>query len=199
MAFDWTMVEGYREEMTAEEKVELLTKFELPKPATETDTKLKAAFDRTSSELASAKKKLKEFEARMSDEEKRELERQAAEEERAKKEREMQEELDTLRKNDAVRTNKVMLLGMGYDEAVADEMASALYAGDNKAIFEAMKKHSATQEQAIKEKLLRGTPTPPGGGSDQSKSDAVRIAERSGSETSAANKAANDIVSKYYT
>lgn len=197
MAFDWTVVDGYREDMTAEEKVQLLAGFELPKPAPDADSKLKSAFDKTSSELASAKKKIKEFEARMSEEEKRELERQAAEEERVQREREMQEELDRLHKNEAVSNNKITLLSMGYNDSIADELANALYSGDNKAIFEAMKKHGAAREQALKEEILRGTPTPPGGKSDDAKSDAVRLAESLGSEASAANKAADDIVNMY--
>lgn len=193
MAFDWSQVDGYREDMTADEKVELLAKFEPAKPADDS-AKWKAQFDKTASELAAMKKQLKD---RMSDEEKRELERQAAEEERAKKEREMQEEIDALRKNDAIRNNKTTLMGMGYDETIANEMANALYSGDNKAIFEAMKKHDAAREQALKEEILRGTPTPPGGKSDDAKSDAVRLAESLGSEASAANKAADDIVNMY--
>jgi hypothetical protein len=185
MAFDWTQVEGYREDMTAEEKVELLAGFE-QKPADE--GKWKAQFDKTASELAAVKKQLK---AKMTEDEQREAERAA-------NEAAMKEELETFRKNDAIRSSKVSLMGMGYDETMADEMASALYSGDNKAIFEAMKKHNEALQKAMKEQILRDTPAPSGGKSDEKKSEAVLMAEKIGNDTATANKAADDIIAKHY-
>lgn len=185
MAFDWTKVDGYREDMTAEEKIELLGGYE---PPADESAKWKSQFDKTSSELASVKKQLK---AKMTEDEQREAERAASD-------AAMREELETLRKNEAIRSNKVSLMGMGYDEAMADEMASALYNGDNKAIFEAMKKHGEALQKSLKEEILRNTPTPPGGTKDDDKTEAVRMAERLGKGMIDANKSANDIIAKHY-
>lgn len=185
MAFDWTRVEGYREDMTAEEKVELLTGFEFP---VDEGAKWKNQFDKASSELASVKKQLK---AKMTEDEQREAERAA-------NDAAMKEELETLRKSDAIRKNKVSLMSMGYDEAMSDEMAQALYEGDNKAIFEAMKKHNEALQKAMKEEILRGTPAPNGGTTEENKSEAVRIAENIANAQSTANKTAEDVISKYY-
>lgn len=186
MAFDWTQVEGYRDDMTAEEKVELLTSFE-QKPSDD-GKKWKEQFDKASSELAATKKQLR---AKMTEDEQREAERAA-------NDAAMKEELEKYRKNDAIRSSKVSLMGMGYDESMADEMADALYNGDNKAIFEAMKKHNEAMQKAMKEEILRGTPTPPGGDQGESKSGAAMLAERIGKERATADKAANDIISNYY-
>lgn len=185
MAFDWTKVDGYREDMTAEEKVELLTGYE---PPADEGAKWKGQFDKASSELASVRKQLK---AKMTEDEQREADRAAAD-------AAMKEELEALRKSDAIRKNKESLLSMGYDNAVSDEMAQALYSGDNKAIFEAMKKHNEAMQKAMKEEILRGTPTPPDGKKDEEKSEAVRLAETVGKSMSGADKMADDIVAKHY-
>ena len=75
MAFDWTSIEGYREDMTADEKLALLDSYEAPKdnpappkdnpnpdpapaPAPSKGMVSKAQFDKVSSELAAVKKHL---------------------------------------------------------------------------------------------------------------------------------------------
>ena len=59
MKIDLTKIEGYREDMTAEEKLALLDKYEAP-GADYTGYIKKDTFDKTASELAEAKRKLKE-------------------------------------------------------------------------------------------------------------------------------------------
>ena len=71
MAIDWTKIEGYREDMTAEERLALLDDMDVAPKGT---TVLKSVFDKTSSDLAAAKKEIKK---RMSDDEQREAERTA--------------------------------------------------------------------------------------------------------------------------
>ncbi len=109
MAFDWSKVEGYREDMSAEEKLALLDSVkpeeeEAPpadnppaeKPAPKTGYVSKARFDQVSSELAAAKKELR---SRMSVDEQKELDRQA-------KANEMETELKELRHEKAVSSYK---------------------------------------------------------------------------------------------
>ena len=76
MAFDWTKVEGYSEDMTAEQKLELLNNLPDPEPANEPEVQIpkgamisKAQFDKVSSELASVKKQLR---SRMTEDEAKE-------------------------------------------------------------------------------------------------------------------------------
>lgn len=165
MAFDWTKLEGYREDMTADEKLALLDNApdpepELtpaPAPAPKADPKpgyvSKAQFDKTASELAALKKQMR---SRMSEDEVK------AEEARIANEA-MQEELKTLRREKTVSAHKATFLGLGYDEAEADKMAVALTDGETDELFAGMKRRSVVAEKAMREKILKDTPVPPAG------------------------------------
>ena len=176
MAFDWTQVEGYREDMTADEKLALLENIaQPPKPITPTTpldnpptadppttpnptTKLngyipKAQFDKVSSELAAAKKQLK---SKMTEDEQREADRVAAEEA-------MKNELDALRHEKTLNGYKASYLSQGYDEQLADEAATAMADGDMDTVFAVMKKQAANMEKNLRAKILKDTPVPPAG------------------------------------
>ncbi len=166
MALDWNSVEGYREDMTAEEKLALLDNWNPPepKPADPTDPPAepkpspakggvvsKGQFDKVSSELAALKKQLR---SRMSEDEQKELDRQA-------KTAEMETELNELRHEKMVASYKASYLAQGYDETLAEQAANAMADGDNDTVFETMKKHQANMEKAMRAKLLKETPVPP--------------------------------------
>lgn len=164
MAFDWSKVDGYREDMSAEEKLALLDSVkpeeeETPpadnplaeKPAAKTGYVSKARFDQVSSELAAAKKELR---SRMSVDEQKELDRQA-------KANEMETELKELRHEKAVSSYKASYLAQGYDEQLAEEAANAMADGDNETVFAVMKKQAALTEKAMRAKILKDTPVPP--------------------------------------
>ncbi len=165
MAFDWSKVDGYREDMTAEEKLALLDAAETEeegdtppaenppagKPASKAGYVSKARFDQVSSELAAAKKELR---SRMSVDEQKELDRQA-------KANEMETELKELRHEKMVSSYKASYLAQGYDEQLAEEAANAMADGDNETVFAVMKRHSANAEKALRAKLLKDTPVPP--------------------------------------
>ena len=169
MAFDWTKVEGYREDMTAEEKLSLLENTDTdpnPQPDPEPDPAptpskapsregmiSKAQFDKVSKELAAAKRQLR---AKMTNDE--------IEEERRRQEQEdMKLELETLRKEKTVSNHKASFLSQGYDEALADEAANAMADGDMETVFAVMRKHSVNAEKALRAKILKETPVPPAG------------------------------------
>ena len=169
MSFDWTKVEGYREDMTAEEKLSLLENMDTdpnPQPDPEPDPAptpskapsregmiSKAQFDKVSKELAAAKRQLR---AKMTNDE--------IEEERRRQEQEdMKLELETLRKEKTVSNHKASFLSQGYDEALADEAANAMADGDMETVFAAMRKHSVNAEKALRAKILKETPVPPAG------------------------------------
>lgn len=186
MAFDWSKLEGYREDMTVEEKLALLDNFE-PNPEPAKGFISKAQFDKVSGELAEMKKKLR---AKMSEDEQKEADRLA-------KEQKMQEELETLRKDKSVSTYKASFLAQGYDEALATEAATAMADGDMESAFATMKKHSENAEKALRAKIMKETPVPPAGTNLDEKSEGVKLAESVGKAAVEANKTASEVLSHY--
>lgn len=179
MAIDWNQIEGYREDMSADEKLELLNNFDIkptgagpasnedpnpnpepaPKPAPAPNPKemkgyvTKAQFDKVSSELASTKKQLR---SKLSDDEQKEADRQAEMEG-------IQTELATLRREKQFNAYKASFLSQGYDEQLAEEAATAMVDGDSDGVFAAMKKFGVNLEKSMRAKILKETPVPPAG------------------------------------
>lgn len=178
MAFDWTTLEGYRDDMSAEEKLQLLEGYNPPEPAKETKPEpapaptepekprpgyiLKRDFDKVSSELAAAKKQLR---SRMTEDEQREQDRLAEMEAK-------DQELAALRKEKALSMHKASFLSQGYDEALAEEAATAMTDGDMDGVFTAMKKFNTAYEKSLRAKILAETPKPPA--SDDPNSEEAR-------------------------
>lgn len=171
--FDWTKVEGYREDMSAEEKLALLDNYEAPKDEPDEQDKpgaepkpgkgfvSKAQFDKVSSELAAAKKQLR---SRMSEDEQREADRQAQAEA-------METELKELRHEKTVSSYKASFLSRGFDEKMADDAANAMADGDMETVFALMGKQSANAEKALRAKILKETPVPPAGDNPDNKDE----------------------------
>lgn len=170
--FDWTKIEGYREDMTSDEKIALLENYDptaqgepnnSPAPVNPEPTpapvpkgnegKVKAQLDKALSEVSALKKQLRN---RMSDDEQKEAERQAEQEA-------IRTELETLRRDKTVSSYKASCLALNYEEALADEVAVAMADGDMDTVFEAMKKHGVTMEKNLRAKILKDTPVPPAG------------------------------------
>ena len=163
MAINWTNVEGYREDMTAEEKLSLLENMPEPEPAqapAPENMVTKKQFDKVSSELAAAKKELR---SRMSDDEK-------VNAERMEREASMREELENLRKEKTLSTYKANYLAQGYDESMAEMAATAMAENDMAAVFAIMGKHQQEVEKNLRAKILKETPVPPAG-NDPNNSD----------------------------
>ncbi|MBQ2768089.1 MAG: hypothetical protein IJF49_08460 [Clostridia bacterium] len=147
--FDWTQVKGYREDMTTEEKMALLSQDDaLPEQA---PTVSKALFDRTSSELADAKKQLR---AKQTDDEVKEAERQKAQ-------AEMEAELATLRREKALAGHKASFLALGYEEKLAARAAEAITDGKTEDVFAAIGENLSALKQTLDRAALDGTPKPP--------------------------------------
>ena len=167
MAIDWTKIEGYKDDMTAEEKLQLLENLpeqEEDKQGEDENRKApplpdpknyisKARYDQVASELAAAKKELK---SRLSEDEQKELERQT-------KANEIETELNELRREKKLASYKASYLAQGYDEQMAENAAVAMVDGDTDTIFAIMKQYSTVMEKEIKSKLLKDTPRPPAG------------------------------------
>ena len=177
MSFDWTKIAGYREDMTADEKLALLdTQEEDNQPPAEPEPEKpsptqpepekqpqpvkpaphmisKVQFDKVASELAKVKKELR---ARMTAEEQKEADRLANDEA-------MRLELESLRREKTLSNYKASYLSQGYDERIADEAATALADGDMDTVFALMKKQAVNSEKALRAKILKEIPVPPAG------------------------------------
>jgi hypothetical protein len=152
MAFDFTKLDGYRPDMSPEEKLALLDKYEPPAPDYTGYIK-KDAFDRTASELAEAKRQLK---AKQTEEERKEAERLEAQQA-------IEKELAELRKDKAVSESKAKFLGLGYDEKLAAETAKALADGNMETVFANQAIHLENVKKAASAAALGGDPKPPPG------------------------------------
>lgn len=171
MAIDWTKIEGFKEDMTAEEKLQLLENQPEPEekeqPSKAPDPKSyisKQLYDKLASEFAAVKKELK---GRMTDDEQKELERQT-------KFNEMETELNGLRREKLLANHKASFLALGMDEKMAEAAAVAKADGDSEAEFGFMKQHYAQMEKNLKAQLLKDTPRPPAGDNPPSEEDKQR-------------------------
>ena len=144
-------VEGY-ESMTPEEKVAALEAYEPDMSGFVS----KATFDKTASDLAAAKKAIRE---KQTDEETKAAERDA-------KFAEIMAEVETLRHEKLVGTYTASYLAMGYDEKLAKATAEAMAKGDTETVLKNQKIHLETREKALRTELLKQTPTPAGGSAD---------------------------------
>lgn len=151
MKIDTSKIEGYKD-MTPEQKLAELEKYEVDEPDY-SGYVTKEVFDKTASELANSKKQLRE--------------KMTAEEVKAKEDAEkmadLQSKYDTLLKESTISKNKSRLLALGYDEALATEVAEAMVEGDTDKVFAAQKKHLDAVEKKVREDVMKDTPRPTGG------------------------------------
>lgn len=164
---DITKLDGYRSDMTAEEKLALVEKFEIPEPDYSGYVK-KDLYDRTASELAAKKKELT---AKMTEDEKKEADRIASESA-------MKEELERLRKETAVSKHRAEFIGLGYDEKLAEEAAKALVDGDMVKFNAAQKSFVENIQKAAKAAAIAGDDAPPAGGNPPPKGDRAKLIEQ---------------------
>ena len=144
-------IENY-ESMTPEEKVAALEAYEPDMSGFVS----KATFDKTASDLAAAKKSLRE---KMTEDEAKAA--KAAEDQAA-----LMAELDALRTEKMVAGYVNSYLTMGYDEKLAKSTAEALAKGDMDTVFKNQKIHADNREKALRTELLQNTPPPAAGKTD---------------------------------
>lgn len=147
-------IENY-ESMTPEEKVAALEAYEPDMSG----FVAKATFDKTASELAAAKKSIRE---KMTEDEAKAA--KAAEEHAA-----LLARVQELEHERAVSTYVAAYVGMGYDEKLAKATAEAMAKGDTETVFKNQKIHLENREKALRTELLKGTPAPAGGKTDTGK------------------------------
>ena len=147
--------DAYKEGMTLEDVVEALKGIDLPIDNSAEIDRLKNALTKSNSEAADYKKQLRE--------------KMSADEKKAKDDADMMSELqskyDDLLRKTTISENKVRLLSLGYDDALANDVAEAMVNGDTDKVFDAQKKHLNSLEKRIREEVLKNTPKPDGGNS----------------------------------
>lgn len=144
-------IENY-ENLSPEEKVKALEAYEPDMSG----YVAKSVFDKTASDLAAAKKSLKE---RMTEDE-------AKATKEAEERAELLARLEQLEREKSVNNYVTSYLGMGYDEKTAKASAEALVNGDMATVFANQKHHNETREKALRAELLKETPPPAGGKKD---------------------------------
>ena len=72
----------------------------------------------------------------------------------------MQEENATLTRDSNVSKHKAKFLGMGYEEALANDAAVAMVDGDMEKLFSYQQKHQEALEKKIRADALKSTPKP---------------------------------------
>lgn len=149
-SIDTTKIDGY-ENMTAEEKVKALEAYTIADPDYSGYVK-KDVFDKTASDLAKAKKDLKD---RMTEEEVKKAEAEA-------ELQKYKEQAETLQREKNIADNKAKFISIGYDDTLATETAEALEKGDYATLF---KNHQTVIENV--KKIAKGeamaSATPPAG------------------------------------
>ena len=152
---DVTQIKGYAE-MSVEDKLKALEGLDLPDPDYSGYVK-KELFDKTASELSEKKKQLRD---KLSEDEQKALQDKEAREE-------LQAKYDKLVRETEIAKNKAKLVGLGYEESLADETALAMVEGDLDKVFTNQKKHLDSVEKRVRADALKNTPKPtPDGGSE---------------------------------
>ena len=136
-----------------EETKNALLEMEFTEAPDMSDFVSKATFDKTASDLAAAKKALRE--------------KQTDEEAKAQKDAEERAALVArvaeLEKEKTINGYVNSFLSLGYDEKTAKATAEALAMGDMDLVFINQKKHTEHREQLLRAELLKETPPPAGG------------------------------------
>lgn len=151
MKIDTSRIEGYAD-MSTDDKLKALEGFEYEDNAAEL-SRQKNAISKANSDAAQWKKKYNDM---------------LSEDERQKQEQAdsiaaMQKELDELRTAKTVSEYKAKFVAQGYAEALADDTAKALAAGDSAKVFANQQKFLDEYAKKVKSDILKSTPVPHGG------------------------------------
>ena len=155
---DITKLEGYRADMTADEKLALVDSYSLPDTSglltKEAHAEaVKAAIDKATKEAADLKRQLKE---KMTEDERKEAERAAAEADKDSRLAEAEKKL-------AVIESKAQFMALGYDEKLAADTAEALAVGDMAKVYTNQKTYIENVRKAERAAALAGNIELPAG------------------------------------
>lgn len=154
---DTSKFEGY-ENLTAEEKLALLEGYEFTDATPDYSGYVKKdLFDKLSHQYAELKR---QSNANKSEQELKEQERREELES-------MKSELEDLKTQKAISENKANFISLGYDEALAGETATAMVSGDMAKVLANQKIFQENYRKQIEEEILKKTPRPKAGASNE--------------------------------
>jgi hypothetical protein len=142
--------DAYKEGITVEEIEAALADVEVPADQSAELERLKNANTKLSSENAEWKRKHREA---LSEEERKA-------QETADRMKQLEEQNAALLRESGVAKHKAKFLGMGYEEALANDAAVAMVDGDMEKLFTYQQKHQDALEKKIRADVLKGTPKP---------------------------------------
>ena len=142
--------DAYKEGITVEEIESALADVEIPADHSAEIERLKTALSKSNSENAEWKKKHREALT--------EEERKA--QEMAERMKQLEEQNAALLRESNVSKHKARFLGMGYEDALANDAAVAMADGDMEKLFSYQQKHQEALEKKIRADALKGTPKP---------------------------------------
>lgn len=149
MKLDITKIPGYKEDMTPEEQLKLISTHEIDLSG----YVKKDVADRYASEAADYKKK---YNATLG-----ETERKSAED--AERLKTMEAEINNLRRERAISKYTTDYIGLGFDKDLADATAKALADGKTDVVFTNLAKHQEAMQAKLKAELMQETPKPGAG------------------------------------
>ncbi len=142
--------DAYKEGMTVEEIESALGDVEIPADLSAENERLKTANSKLSSENAEWKRKHREA---LSEEERKA-------QETAELLQQLKDRNAELERESSVSKHKAKFLGMGYEEALAGDAATALVDGDMDKLFSYQQKHQEALEKKIRADALKSTDDP---------------------------------------
>lgn len=167
--------EAWKEGMTVEEVSAAL---EAKKAGNDAEmTRLKNALNKANSEAAEYKKQIRQNQS--------EEDRKAAEQ-KEEWDRIVKENTD-LKRSMNISTQKAKLIGLGYEEKLAEETATAMIDGDVEKIVSNQGIFLESVKKTQKENLMKSTPRPAAGGSDGDNGGAMNYDEMISKAQSAGN------------
>lgn len=163
--------DSYRDDMTAADIATALADLDYVDRSEATAGMVsKATFDKTASDLAAAKKQLKE---RMTAEEQATAEREAAD-------KAIQEELKELRRDRAVNQHFARFVKLGYDEELAKSTAAAMVDQDFDTVFKNQQAFLAARDKAMKKEATMASDKRPPAGTSETGMDFAAMAKQAG-------------------
>lgn len=178
---DTTAIEGF-DSMTDSEKLAALLSLEIPEKIDLSGYVKKDLYDKTASDLAAAKKSLRE---KMSADE---ATKTQAEEERA----ELENKYNELLKKSTISDYTAKYLELGYAPELARSTAEAIFDGDMDEVFKNQQKFNAARDKEREKELERKLHPTGGSGSQNQDSEELRIAKEIGRKTSEVQKNASE-------
>ena len=168
---DVSTIEGYAE-MSAEDKVKALEAFEYEDNAAELE-RLKNSVSKSNAEAKSWKDK---YNAKLTDEDKKKEAAEEAKKQEAQKFADLESKYNELLKQSTLKEHTISLTGLGFDEKLAGETATAIVDGDATKLFANMKKFLETYRKTIEKELMDKTPGVSGNGAQSQNEEDPAIA-----------------------